>query len=50
MRPGDEWLLYIPPKLRYGAEGAGNRIPPNSVLVFRIELLGVLQIGGPAMG
>ena len=50
MRPGDEWLLYIPPKLGYGAEGAGNRIPPNSVLVFRIELLGVLQIGGPAMG
>lgn len=50
MRPGDEWLLYIPPKLGYGAEGAGNRIPPNSVLVFRIELLGVLQVGGPAMG
>ena len=51
MRPGDEWYLYVPPKLGYGEEGAGGgRIPPNSVLVFRIELLGVLQLGGPAMG
>jgi peptidylprolyl isomerase/FKBP-type peptidyl-prolyl cis-trans isomerase FklB len=50
MRPGDEWILYVPPKLGYGVQGAGDRIPPNSVLVFRIELLGVLQVGGPAMG
>ena len=50
MRPGDEWLIYLPPKLGYGAKGAGDRIPPNSVLVFRIELLGVLQVGGPPMG
>ncbi len=50
MRPGDEFLLYVPPKLGYGSQGAGDRIPPNSVLIFRIELLGVLQIGGPAMG
>jgi len=43
MRPGDEWTLYVPPKLGYGEEGAGDgAIPPNSVLIFRIELLGVL--------
>lgn len=41
MRPGDEWLLYVPPALGYGAQGAGS-IPPNSVLVFKIDLLGVL--------
>ena len=41
MRPGDEWLLYVPPQLGYGEKGAGP-IPPNSVLVFRIKLLGVL--------
>lgn len=43
MRPGDEWMLYVPPALGYGEEGAGGgEIPPNSVLIFRIELLGVL--------
>jgi len=43
MRPGDEWVLYVPPKLGYGAEGTpGGPIPPNAVLVFRVELIGVL--------
>jgi peptidylprolyl isomerase/FKBP-type peptidyl-prolyl cis-trans isomerase FklB len=41
MRPGDEWVLYVPPALGYGDEQAGE-IPPGSALVFRIELLGVL--------
>ncbi len=41
MRPGDEWLLYVPPSLGYGAVGAGP-IPPGAVLVFKIELIGVL--------
>jgi len=41
MRPGDEWILYVPPELGYGAEGAGP-IPPGAALVFRIELIGVL--------
>jgi peptidylprolyl isomerase/FKBP-type peptidyl-prolyl cis-trans isomerase FklB len=42
MRPGDEWVLYVPPEKGYGAEGAGGEIPPNAVLIFRIELIGVL--------
>ena len=41
MHVGDEWMLYVPPELGYGAEGGGP-IPPNSVLVFRIKLLGML--------
>ena len=41
MRPGDEWLLYVPPALGYGAAGAGE-IPPDSTLVFRIELINFL--------
>ncbi len=45
MRPGDAWILYVPPKLGYGAEGAGSAIPPNSALVFKIKLLGVLEAG-----
>jgi len=43
MRPGDEWILYVPPELGYGAEGAGGgEIPPGAALVFRIELIDVL--------
>jgi FKBP-type peptidyl-prolyl cis-trans isomerase len=41
MRPGDEWILYVPPKLGYGAEGKGP-IPPNAVLIFRIQLIDFL--------
>jgi peptidylprolyl isomerase/FKBP-type peptidyl-prolyl cis-trans isomerase FklB len=41
MRPGDEWLLTVPPALGYGDEGAGP-IPPGSVLIFKMELLDVL--------
>ena len=50
MRPGDEWMLYVPPALGYGDDDPGP-IPPNSVLIFRIQLLGVLQHpAGPAQG
>ncbi|CAN5893180.1 FKBP-type peptidyl-prolyl cis-trans isomerase [soil metagenome] len=43
MRPGDVWMLYVPPELGYGEEGAGGgEIPGNSVLIFKIELIGVL--------
>lgn len=45
MRVGDEWTLWVPPEQGYGAEGAGP-IPPDSVLVFRIELLDVAPIPG----
>jgi peptidylprolyl isomerase/FKBP-type peptidyl-prolyl cis-trans isomerase FklB len=40
MHVGDEWLIYAPPELGYGDRAAGL-IPPNSVLVFRIKLLGI---------
>jgi peptidylprolyl isomerase/FKBP-type peptidyl-prolyl cis-trans isomerase FklB len=43
MRPGDEWILYVPPKLGYGDAGTpGGPIPPGAALVFRIELIDVL--------
>lgn len=43
MRPGDEWILYVPPELGYGAEGAGDgQIPGGAALIFRIELIDVL--------
>lgn len=41
MKTGSKYRFTIPPALGYGARGAGGVIPPNAVLVFEIELLGV---------
>jgi FKBP-type peptidyl-prolyl cis-trans isomerase len=41
MRPGDEWILYIPPGLGYRDKEAGP-IPPNSLLIFRVQLISIL--------
>ncbi|MDR0973483.1 MAG: FKBP-type peptidyl-prolyl cis-trans isomerase [Prevotellaceae bacterium] len=42
MSEGAKWKLYIPSELGYGAQGAGDSIPPHSTLVFEVELLEVL--------
>jgi FKBP-type peptidyl-prolyl cis-trans isomerase len=41
MHVGDEWTLYLPASQGYGERSAGP-IPANSVLVFRLQLIGML--------
>ena len=43
MPEGAKWKLYIPSELGYGAQGAGEMIPPHSTLIFEVELLKVLN-------
>jgi FKBP-type peptidyl-prolyl cis-trans isomerase FkpA len=40
MPVGSKYKLYIPPDLGYGSQDKGT-IPPNSVLIFEVELLGI---------
>ncbi len=40
MPVGSTYMLYIPSELGYGSQGTGP-IPPNSVLIFKIQLLGI---------
>ena len=42
MPVGSSWRLFIPAKLGYGEHGAGEAIPPNSALIFEIDLLDIL--------
>jgi FKBP-type peptidyl-prolyl cis-trans isomerase len=44
MKVGDKRQLIIPAKLGYGDRAAGE-IPPNSTLIFDVQLLGI-QRGG----
>lgn len=39
MSIGDKAVFFIPSKLGYGERGAGNVIPPNSNIIFEVEML-----------
>jgi FKBP-type peptidyl-prolyl cis-trans isomerase FkpA len=39
MKRGEKRILYVPAMLGYGSRGAGDVIPPDSNLIFEVELL-----------
>jgi FKBP-type peptidyl-prolyl cis-trans isomerase FkpA len=39
MKRGEKRILYVPAMLGYGSRGAGDAIPPDSNLIFEVELL-----------
>jgi len=41
MKIGDKVKLTLPPELAYGRAGYPGAIPPDSTLVFEVELLGI---------
>lgn len=41
MKEGAKWELFMPPELGYGKQGRDKRIPPNSALIFEVELISI---------
>ncbi len=47
MKVGGKYKLFVPPDLAY-ADKSGGKIPPNSLLIFEVELLDVVKPPKPA--
>jgi FKBP-type peptidyl-prolyl cis-trans isomerase FklB len=46
MKPGAKWQLFVPPELAYGPR-AQQKIPPNSLLIFDVNVLSAESSGAP---
>lgn len=43
MKPGDQWALFIPARLAYGNRAVGDKILPNSDLIFHVALIQIIS-------
>jgi len=43
MSVGSKYRIFVPSELAYGEHGVGEKIGPNAVLIFEIELLDILE-------
>ena len=43
MNVGSKYRFFIPSDLGYGPQGYGQQIPPNSTLIFEVELLDIVN-------
>lgn len=43
MQEGARYKLFVSPELGWGRKGSGSKIPPNSVIIFDVHLLQVLD-------
>lgn len=43
MKPSERWELFIPPKLAYGEQGRSPMVPPQSLLIFELELQEIVR-------
>jgi FKBP-type peptidyl-prolyl cis-trans isomerase FkpA len=41
MPQGSKYRFWMPPELAFGEHGAGDKIPPNAVTIFDVELLAI---------
>ena len=44
MKVGDKWKLFLPADLAYGLQSPSPNIPPNSTLIFEVELLEIVKL------
>ena len=43
MKEGDKWRLFIPPELAYGENGLRDKVPPQSTLIYELQLVEVID-------
>ncbi|MBM1144412.1 FKBP-type peptidyl-prolyl cis-trans isomerase [Alcanivorax sp. ZXX171] len=43
MKEGEKWRLFIPPELAYGKAGLRGKVPPQSTMIYELQLVEVID-------